>query len=739
MASLECCGALAVCTSLMTVQSCGPVAEIGGFLLLIHLAVAAGAIYVGWTAYKNQEDDRLNASEASSTGVKPQSKSQVRDLIGSILGDTRNQQLQEYAPNEDEKGINIAGKEATRSVVIASISLGLAIAGYMFFAPLVLLSLPGVLYTSRHIGRGASKSLKERKISVDIIYALLEILLVLGRYWMILNVTLWIYTLNRKMIAKIKDHSRKAIVDVFSRQPGFAWVHCDGVEVKTPLEALEHGDIVVVNAGETIPVDGSITEGMATVDQHLLTGEFQPSEKGIGDQVFALTVILSGKIFVQVEKAGVETTASRVGQLLEQTVDYRTDDQLWAEGMTDKLCFPAMVLAGLAFPVLGYTSALTILHSHPRNKLTFAAAIGNMNFLNLAAKKGILIKAGRTTERLNHVDTVVFDKTGTLTAEQPTVGRIHLCNGYGEHEILQYAAAAEYRQTHPIAKAILQEAATRNLVIPEIDEANYDVGYGLTVRLGGQLVRVGSSRFLEKEGILTPESVQELQELCQTKGHSLMMVAIDGEVGGCIELQPTIRPEAPTVIRELRKRNIKSIYIISGDHEAPTRDLSEKLGVDDYFAEVLPENKAEIIKQLQNEAKSVCYVGDGINDSIALKQADVSISLHGASTLATDTAQIILMDQSLKQLCPLIDLAREYDANLKSSYSIILAPAILCISGVFFLGFGLVQSTMLGQAGLLAGVASSMWPLWRHRKDQLSAASKVSSGALLPPDSSDVR
>jgi len=188
-------------------------------------------------------------------------------------------------------------------------------------------------------------------------------------------------------------------------------------------------------------------------------------------------------------------------------------------------------------------------------------------------------------------------------------------------------------------------------------------------------------------------------------------VALDNEVIGAVELHATVRPEAEVVIQGLRQRNIKSIYIISGDHQAPTKKLAEKLGIDHYFAETLPKQKAIIIDQLQQEGKSVCYIGDGINDAIALKTAQVSISLSGASTVAIDTAQVILMDQSLRQLCPLFDIARQFQANMRRTFGIVFIPHAAALIGTLFFHFGFLSVFVLRNIGIFSGVAYAMRPL----------------------------
>ena len=313
---------------------------------------------------------------------------------------------------------------------------------------------------------------------------------------------------------------------------------------------------------------------------------------------------------------------------------------------------PAFLFGLGAWPVLGLGASAALLDAHPKYRTTLASSLGLLNYFRLAAREGLLIKDGRALELLSEVDTVVFDKTGTLTLGQPHVRRLYARAPHGGDDILKYAAAAEQRQSHPVATAIMHAARARGLSVPSIDEAEYKAGYGLSVTVDGSAVRVGSARFMEMEGIAMPPPVVDLQARCHGEGHSLVLVAVDGRVAGAIELHTTIRPEARAIVRGLRRRHIASMYIISGDHEAPTRRLAETLGIEHYFAETLPENKAALIERLQQAGKVTCYVGDGINDSIAMKKSHVSVSLSGASTLAVDTAEVILLDGSLESAGP---------------------------------------------------------------------------------------
>lgn len=601
--------------------------------------------------------------------------------------------------------------DADRKVRIAGVSLGLATVGAVGYPTLSLLSIPGLLFVSLDILRSAGDSLlKHRKANIDLPISIIIVACIFKGYFFACTLNAFLAMLSRRLLLAVRSDSQSQVIDIFRQQPRSAWLLTNGSEIEVPTDTLQLGDIVLVGAGETIPTDGTIVAGFAAIDQQLLTGESQPAERGVGEGVFALTLVLSGRIQVRVEKAGEDTTAAQIGKVLNQTINVKTERQLWAESLGERAVVPLMVLSGLCWPVLGPTSALAVLNAHPKYKTTIASYIGILNYLAMASKQGILIKDGRVLERLNQVDTVVFDKTGTLTQDEPQMVQIHAFATLDETRVLHCAALAECRQSHPIARAIVSAATARGLPLGHSGEADYHIGYGLQVNTTWGLVRVGSNRYMREQQLAIPAQGSAVEERCHLAGHGLVFVALDETVVGAIELHATVRDEAQAIIQGLRQRGVRSISIISGDHPNPTRTLADFLAVDQFYAAVLPENKADIIAELQHQGRTVCFIGDGINDSIALKKADVSISLCGASAVATDTAQIVLMDATLRQLCKTFDLARAYDANTRSTFACVLAPHFLSLGGAMFLNFGLIDSIMLNQSGLAVGVANAMAP-----------------------------
>lgn len=573
------------------------------------------------------------------------------------------------------------------------------------------------------------KDLLHGKININVLYlVVMGGMVVTGNFW-VGNFSMFIYALSEKLTLFATDTSQKELIDVFQIHPDFVFVVSDGVEIRQPFDALQIDDIVAVHAGEMIPADGTVVAGMATVDQHVLTGEAQPIEKETGLPVFATTILLSGWLHIRVEKAGSDTIVAKIGQILNDTTDFKSTTQMRSQELSDRTVLPTLILGAVSIPIVGVNGALAVVSAHFKAKMNATAPLSALNYFKAASKQGILFKDGRSLDLLYSVDTIVFDKTGTLTQDEPEVKQLHsFAPNYDEQTILQVAASAEIKQTHPIAKAILRTARQQALDLLQLDEAEYKIGYGLQVVIDRQLIRVGSVRFMEMEQLPITAEIAQRVKSCSEQAHTLVLVAIDQMIVGGIELAAALRPEARQVVQQLRQLpQVKAMYIISGDNETPTRQLAQELGIDHYFAETLPQHKAELIDQLQREGKQICYVGDGINDSIALRKAQVSVSLRGASTVAMDTAQIVLMEGNLQQLPTLFTIAQSFHKNINLMFGVTVAPMLVGIGSIFLFHFGLVHITIINKFGLVGAVGVAMLPTWRplpQNKPNLPLAEK---------------
>lgn len=665
-----------------------------------------------------RDEGAIRLSQGAALANSRPQKSVVEKLIvGSVdrmLQDGRREQLNALSTGAEETEISTEEQDINLGLVISSGSALFATAGAFVYAPLALLSIPGIVLIATPFFQEAWQDWRtDRKITATTIDSILIGSLLLLQSYGTMSFCAILMLLTEKLKLRTKDHSKKGLINMLGEQPRTVWVQKGKAEIEVAFGDIQVGDILITNVGEIVPVDGIIVSGVAMIDQQILTGEAQPIEKTIGDPAFASTTVLTGRIFIEVQRAGQDTVAANIAKILNQTADLKTARQLRVETLSNKSALPVLGLSAVTLPLLGPTRAISVLFASFGYELKISGPLSLLNHLRIAVRNGILIKDGRALEALNEVDTVIFDKTGTLTLEQPHISNIYTCNGLCEDDLLTYAAAAEQRQSHPIAKAILQAARMRTLSLPTIDEAQYQIGYGIKVNLSGKFICVGSARFMAAEGVALPEGMRALQEQSNEQGCSVVFVAVDGNLGGAIELHPTIRPEAKGVLTLLRAHNL-SLHLISGDHEQPTRRLAHELGIEHYVAETLPEHKAELVAQLQRQGRKVCFVGDGINDAVALKTADVSVSLQGASTIAIDTAQIILMKQDLNQLTALFETAHGLNANMQVNVLLSFASGIACLGGIYLLNYGIIQTSLLTFGISVAGIGNAMLPLVRY-------------------------
>ncbi len=614
---------------------------------------------------------------------------------------------------EIEKVIEDGELEKNLHYIKAS-GLSVGLAGLVTINPIFL---PAMLVTFTYSTipylRVIEKSIVEKK-KVDgyVLYGIADMMTLGLGHLVTASVAVGLVHSAHFVISNAEKNSKKSLVNIFAKQPNHVWLLKDGHEIETALEDVHKGDIVVVNTGDIIPVDGTITLGMAAIDQHALTGESQPAEKTVGDMVFAATQLMSGQIQIKVKTAGGDTTVAKITEILNNSIDFKTNSQLKGEQWADNWNLPVLGLAFAAMPFLGAVGTVVILNGHIAQNIRIVAPLSTLNYLNIASHRGILVKDGRVLEDLPDIDTFLFDKTGTLTSEEPEVGRILVFKeGYSERDILSYAAAAECKLKHPIARAILNRATAEDISIPQVDDSNYSIGYGIAVHIDNKLIQVGSHRFMDKENIVLPANLDEQMQQAYDEGHSLIMLAIDKQFAGILEMHAAVRPEVPALLANLRKCGVKHLAIVSGDHRQPTQKLAETLGMDAYFYDVLPQNKAEIVEKLQAKGRKVCFIGDGVNDTIAMKKANISISLSGATSVATDTAQIILMDGSLNNLNELFKIAFDLDANLQNGWLFNIIPGTLTIFSAFAFNIHIITALLLSQGGLGMGVINAMLPL----------------------------
>lgn len=630
-----------------------------------------------------------------------QSRRQARNLrlsnvdkkMGKSLAVT-DQQAHDENPDEIlEKSMPIA--------IVCTVSAVAAFANPLFLLPSA--AFCGYL-TMPLLSSGIKKYKKNRHI-VDLLDAVLIPTLIVIHQVLAASMVLLSISVGRKVLSKTYDRSRKSLSGILNTLPKKVWLLVDGAEIEVDYRHIKPGDTVIINSNDLVPVDGTVIQGEALIDQTMLTGEAVPAEKTTGDEVYAGTQVVSGRAHIKVVKSGDDTHAGEVSALILQAADRRTAVQERGEMVLEKSMPPLLALSGLVSLTVGLSRALGVYLVTPGYTLRVLSPIALLQSLRKSTDTGILIKDGRSLELLNGIDTVVFDKTGTLTDGELSVAKILCVGDVNREDILSLAASAENTQTHPIARAIVNAAKAEQLEITPLQDTEYSIARGIHANVNGKEVVIGSPGFLIQKGYAVPPRVNEKMEALGAQGFIVILVGINQKTAGIIALDQVTRPEAATAIADLKKRGMQTI-IISGDAQAATQHMADQLGIDRFYAETLPGEKAQLIEKMQAEGRKVCFIGDGINDAAALKQADVSLSIRGSSTIAVDTAQVVLVNANLTLLSKLFDIADNYESVSTYTKRLSIGLPLAALPVVLVGGGGIILV-------ILAHNLSTWGGLWR--------------------------
>jgi len=473
---------------------------------------------------------------------------------------------------------------------------------------------------------------------------------------------------------------RKAMSELLEFQSKTVWVMREGVVTSIPAAQLAIGDEVVVYPGDLISVDGEIIDGHAMIDQKTITGEGLPVMRGKGEAVFASTVIRDGQLTVRAIRVGNATTAGQIARLVESAPIGDTRMQNHAEKLADRLVLPTLGLAvGTAVVTADFNRFLSLVIVDYGTGIRVAAPTAVLASMTHAARAGIIIKSGAHMERLAEVDTVIFDKTGTLTHGSPEViDVISYEKGITGRHLLGLAAAAETKLKHPVADALRVKAKELGANIPECDETKYRIGLGVEGQVNGYYLHVGNERFMRQSEIDVGVTETDRAALDE-QGYSCIYVAVDGTLAGLVPFTDKIRPESRLVIQRLHELGIRNSVMLTGDNAVVARSVGRRLGLTRQFADMLPADKAEVIQQFQRDGHRVAMVGDGINDSPALSFADVGIAMKHGAEVARESADVVLMEDSLWKLVKAVDISRGAVRLIHQNYAIVAGMNTLAL------------------------------------------------------------
>ncbi|MCX6834565.1 MAG: cation-translocating P-type ATPase, partial [candidate division Zixibacteria bacterium] len=495
-----------------------------------------------------------------------------------------------------------------------------------------------------------------------------------------------------------------------------ATVRRGDTEIIVPVAELQVGDIVVVRPGERIPVDGVVTAGAGTVNQAPITGESMPVEKFAGSTVFSGTLNDTGRLDVRTVKTGEDTKLAQIVHLVEAAQETKAPIQTIADRFTVWFFPTVLALAIVAFLTSGdiKVAVAVLLVACPcafaiATPSAVSAGIANM------ARRSVLIKGGIYFELAGKIDTLLVDKTGTLTLGRPKVVHVVPDDGFSEETVLRLAAIAEKYSEHPLAKSVLDLARERALEVPNPDSFKIEIGLGVTASHDGDSIIVGREEFLRGRGI-TVSTYLEAEVAMQTeRGHTTVLVANGRQAVGLVAIADEVKPETALAVAALRSLGIRHIIMLTGDNARVARTVAQQIGVDDFRAGLLPEDKQRVVNELIEQGRTVAMVGDGINDAPALALAHVGIVMGAAGTdVAIEAADVTLMNDSLDRVVDFVQMSRKvlHRIRLNIFLSIIYNAIGLALGTIGLLTP--VVAVIFQEAGCISVVLSSTLLLWAH-------------------------
>ncbi|OCH80889.1 cation-translocating P-type ATPase [Gordonia sp. UCD-TK1] len=526
--------------------------------------------------------------------------------------------------------------------------------------------------------RGALRSLRGGRAGTDALVSAATIASLLLRENVVALTVLWLLNIGESLQDLTLRRTRRAIADLLRGTQDTAWVRlADGTEVQVAIDALHVGDAVIVHEQVAVAVDGVVVDGEAVVDQSALTGENLPVTKHVGDRVQAGSVVLTGRIVIEAHAVGDDTSIGRIIGRVEEAQRDRAPIQTVGENFSRRFVPASFALSALTLLVTrDLRRAMTmLLIACPcavglSTPTAISGAIGN------GARRGILIKGGSHLEASGRISAVVFDKTGTLTVGRPVVTNVvSFSDDWQPEQILAYAASSEIHSRHPLAEAVIRSTEERRIEIPTHAECEVIVGLGMRTRAeDGRVLLLGNPSLLDRHGVAISDDVIGWVDRLRQVSETPLLLAVDGTLVGLVSLSDELRPEAREVLDALRADGVTEIAMLTGDHPVTATTIAAELGIERWAAEVTPDDKLAVVRELQALGHVVAVVGDGVNDAPALAAADIGIAMGLAGTdVAVETADVALAGDDLRKLLDIRDLGSHTVEVIRQNYGMSIA------------------------------------------------------------------
>ncbi|WP_051149820.1 heavy metal translocating P-type ATPase [Methylohalobius crimeensis] len=600
--------------------------------------------------------------------------------------------------------------------------------GSTFWSVVSLVTFGVMYYAGGHFFSGAIKSLRGGSANMDTLIALgtgaawlystividfAEVLPAEAHpYFEAAIIIIAFVTLGGALETRARGKASAAIRKLIGLQPKTARVVRNGKEMDIPIQEVGVEETIRVRPGEKIPVDGVMIDGHSSVDESMLTGESIPVEKSVDDEVIGGTVNLRGSFLMKATRIGTDTVLSHIIESVRRAQGSKPEIGRMVDQIASVFVPVVVGIAAFTFlswwtfgpdPALGYAfvTAMTVLVIACPCALGLATPISIMVAVGRAAQMGILIRNGDALQTAGRLTTVVLDKTGTVTEGKPRVTAIEAMPGWTEDLVLQLAASIEAGSEHPLAGAIVGESENREFSLRSVTGFEAVTGKGVRAKLDGQKLLFGNPALMEAEGVDADEVASRLDHYSE-QGQTPMILAVDKKVAGIIAVADTIKSDSKESIRQLKELGIK-VWMVTGDNEKTARAIAREAGVDEVQAQVLPEDKAEVVRELQSRGESVGMVGDGINDAPALAQANVGFAIGTGTDIAIESGDVVIMQGSLLKLPAAIKLSQGTVRNIKQNLLgafIYNVSAIPVAAGLLYPIFGLLLNPMIAGAAM---------------------------------------
>jgi manganese/zinc-transporting P-type ATPase C len=630
----------------------------------------------------------------------------------------------ELIPARTPRSSDVRNTEVLRMVIGGTALALLGVRRYVFKRPPLLgpsgrlVATGATVFMGYPFLRGALRSLRSGRAGTDALVTAATVASLVLRENVVALTVLWLLNIGEYLQDLTLRRTRRAISDLLRGTADTAWIRLAdspqaGTEVQVPIDTIQIGDDVVIHDHVAIPVDGDVVDGEAVVDQSAITGETLPVSIVAGSTVHAGSVVLRGRLVVRARAVGNETTIGRIISRVEEAQHDRAPIQTVGENFSRRFVPISFIVSAITLAITGdVRRAMTmLLIACPcavglATPTAISAAIGN------GARRGILIKGGSHLEQAGRVDAIVFDKTGTLTVGRPIVTNIiALHNDWQPEQVLAYAASSELHSRHPLAEAVIRSTEERRIIIPPHEECEVLVGLGMRTWADGRTLLLGSPSLLRSEKVKVSKKAADWVDKLRRQAETPLLLAVDGKLVGLISLRDEVRPEAPDVLKKLRANGIRRVVMLTGDHPDIATVVADELGIDEWRAEVLPEDKLELVRQLQDEGYVVGMVGDGINDAPALAAANIGIAMGLAGTdVAVETADVALANDDLNRLLDVGDLGGRAVEVIRQNYGMSIA---------------------VNAAGLLIGAGGALSPVLAAILHNASSVAVVANSSRL--------